>query len=196
MGSTTRSTARRKDGPATGAAKGTLPITHEWAYGWRILISALSGAAAGICGTIVHRGGAAWNVPWGLALALLIVGLSAWASRSRADTMGLGAHLITVGLTSYLLAGSGPGGDIFVPVGGESLVTFFSQHAGYIWLLGAAAVQLAILVMPARWFRVRPVPIDGDTDGAGHDTGHGDGAALGTGSASVGRVAGDNGGRR
>lgn len=180
MGRTKRGAARTQGGPAAGAAKGALPITHEWAYGWRILVSALCGAAAGICGTIVHRGGAAWNVPWGLVLAFFIVGMSAWASRSRADTMGLGAHLVTVGLTSYLLAGSGPGGDVLVPVGGESLVTFFSQHAGYIWLLGAAAVQLAILVMPARWFRVRPVPVeDADEETDGTDNGDGGVAVAG-----------------
>lgn len=128
------------------------------------LISAIYGVLVAMAGTIVHRGGAEWNVPWGLALAFLIVGLSSWNARVRSGLAGLGLHMVAVGIVSYAMAGSGPGGDILVPVGGESLVTFFSKHAGYIWLLGAIAVQLAVLMMPERWFRALARD-DGEDDG-------------------------------
>lgn len=128
------------------------------AYVLHVLAAALLGALAAVAGTVVHRGGGEWNVPWGLALAFLIVGLSTWNARVKAGILGLGVHMVAFGLVAYALAGQGPGGDVIVPVGGVSLRTFLSQHAGYTWLAGAVVVQLAIMLMPARWFRLPPPP--------------------------------------
>lgn len=143
-------------GAAGSPRDGGLPRVR--AYAWHVLAAALLGALAAVAGTMVHRGGGEWNVPWGLALAFLIVGLSTWNARVKSGILGLGVHMVAFGLVAYALAGQGPGGDVIVPVGGVSLRTFLSQHAGYTWLVGAVVVQLAVLLMPARWFRLPPAP--------------------------------------
>ena len=50
------------------------PWSHRQPYAVRVLITIVSGVAAGVVGTLAHRMGAAQNIPYGLLLAFLILG--------------------------------------------------------------------------------------------------------------------------
>lgn len=55
------------------------PWSHRQPYAVRVLITIVSGIAAGVVGTLAHRMGAAQNIPYGLLLAFLILGISTGA---------------------------------------------------------------------------------------------------------------------
>lgn len=156
--------------PAPGDAA-LLPWSYRRPYAVRVLITIVSGFAAGVAGTLAHRMGAAENIPYGLLLALLLIVMSAWCARARSNAIGLGFHLIASGCAVWMMAGYGPGGDAMIPVGFSGTVPFFCEHAGVIWMLGAVVLQLVMLFLPARWFVVPPrsvppaSPGDGGTQG-------------------------------
>jgi beta-lactamase regulating signal transducer with metallopeptidase domain len=52
----------------------------------------------------------------------------------------------------WLAITPGPGGDVLVPIASQAFTTFFSSHAGYIWLFGSIVVQLVIIFVPQRFF--------------------------------------------
>ena len=131
-----------------------VPPSFRVTFGWRLLICTACGAAAGLVGTLAHRMGAASNMPYGLALAFALVLTSAWAARSRCGVVGLGLHLFASTTVAWILAMPGPGGDVLVPVGSRAFVTFFAMHAGYLWLFGLIALQLALVLLPRRCFRM------------------------------------------
>lgn len=119
------------------------------------------------CGRSSPQDGAASNIPYGLVLALLLVGLSAWAARSRSGVLGAGFHLLSSSAMAWLMAFPGPGGDVLVPVGGKGVfLSFFGLHAGYIWLFGVIVVQLVMLVFPQRWYQVHTVKRQADDTAA------------------------------
>ena len=60
----------------------------------RGLVTVVAGILCGIVGTFAHRMGASANIPYGLVLAFLILGISAWCARSRLDVVGLALHLM------------------------------------------------------------------------------------------------------
>ena len=115
---------------------------RPWSYRQNALVKSLITIAAGVAsafvGTFAHRMGAELNIPYGLVLAFLLIGLSTWCARSRMGAVGLALHLIASSLTAW----GGFQGDM----------PFFSQHAGYIWLYGLILVQVVLLILPARWF--------------------------------------------
>ncbi|MDN6272063.1 MAG: hypothetical protein L0J23_05220, partial [Bifidobacterium crudilactis] len=77
------------------------------------------------------------------------------AARSRSGVVGAAFHLIASSAMAWLMAFPGPGGDVLVPVGGKGVfLSFFGLHAGYIWLFGLIVLQLAMMVLPGRWFLV------------------------------------------
>lgn len=118
-------------------------------YAWRLVASAVIGLLAAAIGTGVHRMGAATNMPYGLALALVLVTLSAMMARSIAGGIGLGLHVVASSLVLYAMSGYGPGGDIMMPTGGAALTTFFSLHATAIWMIGMVALQIVVLELPS-----------------------------------------------
>ncbi len=143
------------------------PWSHRQNAVVRTLVTIASAAAAGACGTLAHRMGASMNIPYGLVLAFLIIGMSAWCARARGGVIGLAFHLIVSYLTIWTLAMPGPGGDLMLPIGFRSeTIPWWSQHVGYIWLYGSLIVQLLLLVCPKRWFRTMSAPVDDTADGS------------------------------
>lgn len=144
-----------------------LPWSHRRSYVVRVLITILAGAASGAVGTLAHRMGAAYGIPYGLALAFLILGVSTWCARARCNAIGIGFHLIASSTVIWCMAMYGPGGDAMIPIGFSAPMPFFVQNAGGIWLYGEIALQVVMLFLPAKWFVVPPreVPADdGDSD--------------------------------
>ncbi|WP_314686624.1 alcohol dehydrogenase [uncultured Bifidobacterium sp.] len=135
-------------------ARHDAPWSHRLHPVQRGVLTLAAGAASAFVGTFAHRMGASADIPYGLVLALAIVGASAWSARSRSGIVGLGLHLVSSSMVAWGMAFGGPGGDATTPVGfsGGSL-PWFSQHAGYIWLYGLIVVQVLLLVLPARLFR-------------------------------------------
>jgi hypothetical protein len=117
-----------------------------------MLICIASGVAVGIMGTMAHRMGASANLPYGLVVALLIVALSTWCARSLAGVAGLGLHLLASSAMAWGMAVYNPGGGALTPIGFGGQVPYFSEHAGYMWLLGMLLIQIALLMCPRRWF--------------------------------------------
>ncbi|WP_081963391.1 hypothetical protein [Bifidobacterium pullorum] len=167
--------SRRRSDPALQ------PWSHRQPYALRILITIASGVAVGVIGTLAHRMGAAQNIPYGLLLAFLLLGISTWCARARSNAVGLGFHLIASSAAVWMLTGYGPGGDALVPIGFSGEVPFFCQRAGVIWIYGVIVLQVVMLFLPARWFmvpdRLAPGPetvdvaetfaADGSDDGEG-----------------------------
>lgn len=133
-----------------------LPWSHRQPTVIRLIICILAGVAVGVVGTIAHRMGASMNIPYGLVLALVIVGLSTWCARSRAGVTGLALHLIFSSATAWAIAVYSPGGGTLTPIGFGGEVPFFSDHVGYMWLIGMIVVQIMLLLCPSRWFAVAP----------------------------------------
>lgn len=133
-----------------------LPWSHRQPYAVRILITVVAGFAVGIVGTLAHRMGVDRNIPYGLFIALLLLGASTWCARARSGAVGVGFHLIASSAAVWMLSGYGPGGDVLIPMGFGGVVPWFCEHAGAIWLYGVIVLQIVILVMPVRWFVVPP----------------------------------------
>ncbi|PST47317.1 alcohol dehydrogenase [Bifidobacterium callitrichos] len=134
-----------------------MPWSHRFGPLGRSLVTVAAGAGSAFVGTFAHRMGASMNIPYGLVLALLIVGLSTYAARARQGAVGIGLHLTVSSVVAWGLAiVGGPGGDVLTVAGFGAEVPFMSQHAGYIWLYGVIALQVLLLVLPARWFAIPP----------------------------------------
>lgn len=118
----------------------------------RVALCALLGVVSAVVGTGAHRMGASMNIPYGLLLAFALLAASTVLARALAGASGLAIHLIVASLVIWQMGGYGPGGDILMPTGGSSLVTFFSLRASVIWELGSIVIQTAILCLPARLF--------------------------------------------
>jgi hypothetical protein len=132
-----------------------IPWSYQLGVPWRLLISLVSGFLVAVVASGTHRMGAEENIPYGLLLSFVLVGMSAWAARSRSGVVGAAFHLIASSAMAWLMAFPGPGGDVLVPVGGKGVfLSFFGLHAGYIWLFGLIVLQLAMMVLPGRWFLV------------------------------------------
>ena len=141
---------------------------RPWSYRQNALVKSLITIAAGVAsafvGTFAHRMGAELNIPYGLVLAFLLIGLSTWCARSRMGAVGLALHLIASSLTAWgmalllrlqpmdFLALTTTSGKALIVAGFQGDMPFFSQHAGYIWLYGLILVQVVLLILPARWF--------------------------------------------
>ncbi|MFT8358686.1 alcohol dehydrogenase [Bifidobacterium aquikefiri] len=133
-----------------------MPWSFRFGIGVRLFISLALGFVVSIVGTPVHRMGASSNLPYGLVLALVLVGISAWQARARGGIIGLVLHLIASCFGVGMLAGQGPMGDVLIPVGGAAFNTYFGLHVGYYWLLGLILVQFVIALFPVQWFVVIP----------------------------------------
>ena len=134
---------------------------RPWSYRQNALVKSLITIAAGVAstctasafvGTFAHRMGAELNIPYGLVLAFLLIGLSTWCARSRMGAVGLALHLIASSLTAWGMALTTTSGKALIVAGFQGDMPFFSQHAGYIWLYGLILVQVVLLILPARWF--------------------------------------------
>lgn len=152
-----------------GVGSPTLPWSHRLNPVFGILVTALAGIASGVVGTFAHRMGASANMPYGLILAFVLIALSTWCARSRLGVAGLAVHLITSSGVIWMIAAQGTG-DALTPIGfSGGAIPYFSQHVGYIWLIGCIVIQLLMLPMPDRWFTIA-ASTNGEADGSHHDT--------------------------
>lgn len=133
-----------------------MPWSHRQSPFMQMFITMLAGAASAFVGTIAHRMGAFMNIPYGLVIALLILGISTWCARARMGTTGIGVHLIASSVTAWGVAICGVNGSALTPVGFSGSVPFFSQNVGYIWLYGLVILQVVMLFLPRKWFTIPP----------------------------------------
>lgn len=136
-----------------------MPWSYRLPIWGRFLVDLVSGIIVGVVGTMAHRMGASMNIPYGLAIAYLMVIISTWSARSRDGVSGLALHLIGSSLVVWtVMPGYGPGGDAMIPVGfgGDDPMPFFSEQAGYMWLYGVVLIPVVMLVLPKRWFVTPP----------------------------------------
>ncbi|WEV46170.1 alcohol dehydrogenase [Bifidobacterium sp. ESL0690] len=144
--------------PKNAARKADLPFSFQYNAWIRALICVVAGIVAGVCGTLVHRLGAQYNVPIGLVIALLIIGLSAWSARARSGVVGLALHLIASSGVIAVASITATSGDILLPMGFYSSgIPFFSQNAFWFWFIGMIAIQFVMVFLPRRWFTI-PAP--------------------------------------
>lgn len=141
---------------ATALDASLLPWSHRCNAVGRALITMAAGVLAALFGTFAHRMGAEMNIPYGLVIAFLLIGLSTWCARARSGVIGLGLHLITSSATAWGIALTATNGNAVIVGGFQVAMPFFSQYAGYIWLYGLIVVQVLELFMPSRWFVVPP----------------------------------------
>ncbi|QOL34365.1 alcohol dehydrogenase [Bifidobacterium lemurum] len=142
-----------------------LPWSHRQNAAVRIAVTLLAGAGSALIGTLAHRMGASSNIPYGLALAFAVMGLSAWCARARLDVSGLALHLIASSATAWGVALSTTSSNALIVIRFSAELPFFSEHAGNIWLYGLIAIQVAMALMPDRWFVVPPrTVIDRDAE--------------------------------
>jgi chorismate mutase / prephenate dehydratase len=132
-------------------ADARLPWSYRQTPAVRLLICVLAAIVTGVCGTLVHRLGAQYNVPVGLVLALVILVIATWGARARNGTVGVAIQMILSTLVAGFFANFN--GDILVPVGFRtSALPFFSQYVGLFWLGGLIVVPIVCILLPSSWF--------------------------------------------
>lgn len=132
------------------------PWSHNLPILGRYAVTLLSAILCGLIGTFSHRVGAVSNIPIGLIVALLLISLSAWCARSRTAMLGLLAHTVFSSAVAWILALRLIGTAVIVPVGFSGQLPWLSQRAGYIWLYGVILIQLIMLLLPSKWFVIKP----------------------------------------
>lgn len=124
--------------------------------GWEYLKIVIAAVAAVIIGTLLHRSGAAQNLPWGLTLAFALVGAGSAISIRRKGVMGAAVYMLVSTLLVWSFAMyMGPGGDVLIAGRSEAFTTYFSKNAGLLWLYGVMVVQILVIVASAVVSRVR-----------------------------------------
>ena len=103
----------------------------------------LLGVVVGVVGTVMHR----WQMPWGVAICLVLVVAAAVTSRAWAGWPTWITYCGGVFFAVQALAQTGPGGDVLVPTG---------QVIGWVWVIGSIAAALLTGLLPGRLFRERP----------------------------------------
>lgn len=109
----------------------------------RATFALLLGALVGTVGTVAHRA----IQPWGVVLALTLVGVVGLTVRAWSGYVALVAYAGGLFLLVQVLSQNGPGGDVLVPAG---------DAFGWVWIIGAAVVAGAVAFAPRRWFDDTP----------------------------------------
>lgn len=124
-----------------------------------ILTTVLMAACAGLVGTFIHRLGASDNIPYGLLLAFTLLIISSYRSRFLLKIAGLGLHLFVFSMVIWAFSGYGPGADVLLLIPNKTTVDlpWFSQYVSLLWFFGSVAVQLIMLILPAKLFRKNPL---------------------------------------
>ncbi|OTA26389.1 hypothetical protein B9G54_05255 [Alloscardovia macacae] len=112
----------------------------------------VSGAVIGVVGTFTYRLGAAYNIPYGLVVTLLVVGALCLLSGGRGGKMGLWhefVHAFVSTAVTWGIALASTQSSSVVAMGGSALTTFWSLHASIVWLYGIFLVQFFVMFLPA-----------------------------------------------
>lgn len=129
-----------------------MPWSYKKHVAVRVLITFASACITAFIGTFIHRFGAYYNIPIGLVLSYLLLGISTWCARQRDGAVGLAVHLIASSTLIVLLSGRGIAGDVLVPIGFSVSVPYFVSQVGYWWLYGSLLLQIIVLILPKQWF--------------------------------------------
>ncbi|WP_156812268.1 alcohol dehydrogenase [Alloscardovia criceti] len=131
----------------------TVPQKPSTIGSW--IFTLLSASVVALVGTFSYRLGAAYNIPYGLILALMLVGLSCFLAGARVEARATLWHEFVHALVSavvvWAMALSSTTTSTVVAMGGKALVTFWSQHASLFWLYGIILVQLLVMFLPREW---------------------------------------------
>lgn len=136
----------------------------------RYLLALVIGVLVGTLGTLVQRSGAAAGIPWGMALAYLLVALVSWWVRNDSGTLGLSLHLVASTMVVWALSMRGPGGDVLMPY--ADFPSFFAKYAVFLWMGGLVLIQFLALCLPRTWFDdgiIREWPVSEPGEEAGQD---------------------------
>lgn len=134
-----------------------LPWSFRLPAAGRLMVTALSAVLAALIGAVAHRMGVQWGIPYGLVLSFLLLGVSTWLARARDGGIGVGLHLLVSGMMTVAITEMATGDRALIIFGyNTDTYPFLVQKAGIVWLLGMVAVQVVMLVLPRRWFRVPP----------------------------------------
>ncbi|TCD54640.1 alcohol dehydrogenase [Alloscardovia theropitheci] len=118
-----------------------------------VLCTVISALVIGIVGTFTYRLGAAYNVPYGLVLSLLIVAFFAFLAGVRGGIWHELLHAVIASCAAWYLALQGSITSTLVVTGGAALTTFWSINAAYIWLYGIIFVHVVVAFLPSKWLR-------------------------------------------
>lgn len=134
-----------------------LPWSFRLPAAGRLMVTALSAVLAALIGAVAHRMGVQWGIPYGLVLSFLLLGVSTWLARARNGGIGVGLHLLVSGMVTMAITEMATGDRALIIFGyNTDAYSFLVQKAGIVWLLGMVAVQVVMLALPHRWFRVPP----------------------------------------
>ena len=140
-------------GPRTqGEGDDRLPWSYRLSASKRLLVCLLSAVLVGAIGTAVHRMGAALNIPYGMVLSLVLVGLSAWSARARSGFGGLLLHFVVSCAVAWGFALIVKPQSALVATGSPAFTTYFSTEVWKYWLFGIIAAQVLIAFLPSRAF--------------------------------------------
>ena len=119
-----------------------MPWSYRLPIWGRFLVDLVSGIIVGVVGTMAHRMGASMNIPYGLAIAYLMVIISTWSARSR-RCLRPRIDLIGSSLVVWTVMSGMVGRNAMIR--GDSVddpMPFFSEQAGYMWLYGVVLIRL------------------------------------------------------
>lgn len=91
-------------------------------------------------------------MPYGFAIAIMLLLLSAWCARSRSGWLGLFVHAILFTVVAWILALGFIGSAVLVPVGFTIPLPWCAQYVGYLWLYGVLVAHVVLLCMPQKFF--------------------------------------------
>lgn len=130
------------------------PWSHRLPLWGRLVTTCFSAAVCALIGTFVHRGGAMNNLPYGFALAMLLLLLSAWCARSRSGWWGLFVHAIVFSIVVWILALGFIGSAVLVPVGFTVPMPWCAQYVGYFWIYGVLVAHVVLLFLRNKFFTI------------------------------------------
>jgi len=134
------------------------PAHSGWSILWRYVLPLFGGVLAGAFGTAIHRSiyltglvDAGWwhGLPVGLLVALALVASASLLVRAiggLGSLLAFGAGLV---LAVQVLSLAAPGGSVLILDPGSPVRL---PALGVIWAYGGAALLIAALVLPRRWF--------------------------------------------
>lgn len=115
---------------------------------WTVFLSVL----VSIIGMFTYRLGAAYNVPYGLAITLAVVGLSTFLAGVRGGIWHQFVHATISTVIVWILAFMSDSSSTLVAIGGAALTTLWSQKASILWLYGIIIVQILVALFPQKWY--------------------------------------------
>ncbi|WP_418968423.1 hypothetical protein [Alloscardovia omnicolens] len=115
------------------------------------IITIVSACVVAIVGTFTYRLGAAYNIPYGLFLSLLMVGMSSFMGAVRGSVWHVFVHgLVSISIV-WAMALSSTSTSTVVALGGSSLITYWSKNCSLYWLYGIIVIHLIIMFIPQQW---------------------------------------------